>query len=104
MLNIEHTQVRSSIFCVKKLHSLECLQRTCVALPPLTKKNGAKPCQHTDLEPPLLLVIFVHDIPQFCHNAGSPEAINNLKLLGWGHRVSPADLPIKQVLGEYSLS
>ena len=27
-----------------------------------------------------------------------------LKLLGWGQRLSPASLPVEQVLGEYSLS
>ena len=26
------------------------------------------------------------------------------KVIGWGHRVPPACLPIEQVLGEYSLS
>ena len=26
------------------------------------------------------------------------------KVIGWGHRVPPAGLPIEQVLGEYSLS
>ena len=25
------------------------------------------------------------------------------KVIGWGHRVPPASLPIEQVLGEYSL-
>ena len=28
----------------------------------------------------------------------------NVKLIGGGHRVPPAGLPIEQVLGEYSLS
>ena len=32
------------------------------------------------------------------------EAIRGCKVIGWGHRVPPAGLPIEQVLGEYSLS
>ena len=35
---------------------------------------------------------------------GSRKKINKSQVIGWGHRVSDAGLPIEQVLREYSLS